>query len=210
MFKKFFSVLTVVVVAFCFSFTTSHASNGVNPDGDESLTDFWESVLESGTVDANDIKVDKNQIQMAENLSNYFEEDVDGNINFTANKETLMQMGIPESDAELMTSISSDSSDRLNIIEGEQQLQGFVGLHLKLGPRVRAMSSVIAGAFAAGYVGWHVKKIATKGPWGAGAAAAITAATGGVVGYAVKKGLKKVDIGVNIPFVSLSYTVNIP
>ena len=200
-------MLTIVSVAFCFSFTTSHASSGVSLGGNENST-FWESVLESGIVNANDIKVDKNQIQMAEKLSNYFEEDADGNINFTADKETLMQMGISESDAELMTSISSD--DELTIAEGDQQLQGFVGLHLKLGPKVRAMSAVVAGAFAAGYVGWYVKKIAATGPWGAGAAAAITAATAGVVGYAVKKGLKKVDVGVNIPFVSLSFTVSIP
>ncbi|MGE7186992.1 hypothetical protein ACQKKK_24400 [Peribacillus sp. NPDC006672] len=61
------------------------------------------------------------------------------------------------------------------------------------------MSAVVAGAFAAGYVGWYVKQIAAAGPWGAG-----------LVGYAVIKGLKKVDVGVNIPLVSLSFTVNIP
>ncbi|MGE7186991.1 hypothetical protein ACQKKK_24395 [Peribacillus sp. NPDC006672] len=69
MFKKFLTVLTIVAVAFCFSFTTSRASSGVSFGGNENSTD-WESVLESGIVNANDINVDKNQIQMAENLSN--------------------------------------------------------------------------------------------------------------------------------------------
>ncbi|MGE7768297.1 hypothetical protein [Peribacillus sp. NPDC096540] len=203
MFKKIFTVLTICAVAFGFSFSpTSHASSG-----NVNSTD-WAAVLESGTVNGDDISVDRNQMQMAEKLSNYFETDADGNINFTADKETLMNMGISESDAELMTSITSDD---LTITEGEQQdIQGFVGLYFYLGPKVRGMSAVLAGAFAAGYVGWYVKQIAAAGPWGAGAAATITAATAGVVGYGVKKKLKKVQVGVYMNGFSLSWPIFLP
>ncbi|KAA6450865.1 hypothetical protein [Bacillus swezeyi] len=191
MFKKFLVVLCTLAIAFGFSSPViSHASqiDGENPP---------------------EVSADKKQIEMAEKLSNYFELDKDGNIHFTADKETLMEMGISEHDSKLMTSMKPEE---FSFEENKDEIQayGFVGLHLKLGPKVRAMSAVAAGAFAAGYVGWYVKQIAAAGPWGAGAAAAITASTAGIVGWAVNKGLKKVNVGVNIPFVSLSYTVNIP
>lgn len=201
MFKRFFTVLSVIAIAFSFSFPMNSHASGVSYGENEKSID-WKFATD-------DIKVDKNQIQMAEKLSDYFEKDTDGNVIFTADKETLMEMGISESDAELMTSISSGELT-FNENEGEQQLQGFVGLHLKLGPKVRKMNAVVAGAFAAGYVGWHVKQIAAAGPWGMGAAAAITASTAGVVGWAVNKGLTQVNVGVNIPFVSYSFNVNIP
>lgn len=95
-----------------------------------------------------------------------------------------------------MASINLDDLS-FNKEKQEQQIQGFVGLHLKLGPKVRAMNAIVAGAFAAG-------------PWGAGAAATITASTAGVVGWVVKNKLKKVNVGINIARVSLSYTVRIP
>ena len=201
MFKKFFTVLSIVAIAFSFSFPMNSHASGVSYGESKNSID-WKFATD-------DINVDKNQIQMAEKLSDYFEKDVNGNVIFTADKETLMEMGISESDAELITSISS-SDLTFNENEGEQQLQGFVGLHLKLGPKVRKMNAVVAGAFAGGYVGWHVKQIAAAGPWGMGAAAAITASTAGVVGWAVNQGLRQVNVGVNIPFASLSFTVNIP
>ena len=84
---------------------------------------------------------------------------------------------------------------------------GFVGLYVNLSNKVRNMGAVVGGAFAGGVVGWHVKSLATAGPWGAGAAAAITAAASGTIAYAIKNGLKKVNVGVYIPFVSWSKTV---
>lgn len=200
MLKKFFSVLCVVAVVLGLSFPISSHASEVNYGENEKPIDW-----KYGT----DVTVDKNQVQMAEKLSTYFEENTDGTVDFTADKETLMDIGISENDAELMASINSDDLS-FNEEKQEQQIQGFVGLHLKLGPKVRAMNAIVAGAFAAGYVGWHVKKIAAAGPWGAGAAAAITASTAGVVGWAVKNKLKKVNVGVNIARVSLSYTVRIP
>ncbi|GAA4077043.1 hypothetical protein GCM10022410_22260 [Amphibacillus indicireducens] len=99
------------------------------------------------------------------------------------------------------------------VIEEEEMMYldggGFVGLHINLSAKTRGMAAVVAGGFAAGVVGWYVKDLALTGPWGAGAAAAITATTAGVVGYAVKNKLKRISVGVNIPFVSWSKTVTI-
>ncbi|MGG3572368.1 hypothetical protein ABES25_01125 [Bacillus gobiensis] len=191
MFKKFLAVLCVVAIALGFSSPTiSHASQ---------VNDEYPP----------EVNVDKEQIEMAEKLSNYFEQDADGSVRFTADKETLMEMGISESDIELMTSTGPEEFS-FDENKSEMQTYGFVGLHLELGPKVRAMNAVVAGAFAGGYIGWYTKQIAAAGPWGAGAAAAITASTAGVVGWAVNRSLQKVDVGVNISYVSLSYTVKIP
>ncbi|WP_442248742.1 hypothetical protein, partial [Staphylococcus aureus] len=98
-----------------------------------------------------------------------------------------MEMGISEHDSQLMTSMKSEEfSFEENEKKGDMQAYGFVGLHLKLGPKVRSMNAIVAGGFAAGYIGWYTSKIAAAGPWGAGAAAAITAGTSGAVAWAVK------------------------
>lgn len=182
MFKKFFAVLSIIVLTFSISSPMiGHAS-------------------EIGYGE-------QEQIQMANQLSNYFEVDENGDIIFTADKETLMEIGISESDAELMISAGTELT---GFTEVKKQTRGFVGLYLNLGPTVRGMSALAAGAFAGGFVGWHVKQIAAAGPWGAGAAAVITASTAGVVGWAVNNGLKKTSVGVNIPYVDFNYTVDIP
>lgn len=192
MFKKFLVVLCVLTITFSFSSPMiSHASQGNNENPP--------------------VSVDKKQLELAEKLSNYFELDKDGNIHFTADKETLMEMGISEHDSLLMTSMKSEEfSFEENEKKGDMQTLGFVGLHLKLGPKVRSMNAIVAGGFAAGYIGWYTSRIAAAGPWGAGAAAAITAGTSGAVAWAVKNKYKKVDVGVNIMFVNLAYTVKIP
>lgn len=100
---------------------------------------------------------------------------------------------------------TADNTDTASI-----QPFGFVGVYLQLGPKVRSMAAVPAGAFAAGFVGWHLKELAKAGPWGAGAAAAITASVGGVVAWAVKNHFKTVPVGVDIPGVSWSRNVYIP
>lgn len=159
-------------------------------------------------------------------LSKYFTKDEIGNISFNASKLDLYDLGISKKDAEIMLSISSKELNELaeNIdnslvinnpsnntnINSEIQPFGFVGVYLKLGPKVRSMAAVPAGAFAAGFVGWYLKDLAKAGPWGAGAAAAISASVGGVVGWAVKNHLKSVPVGKNIPGVSWSRNVYIP
>ncbi|MGD7060537.1 hypothetical protein ACQCU3_03375 [Bacillus altitudinis] len=146
-------------------------------------------------------------MELAEKLSNDFELDKDGNIHFKADKETLMKMGISEHDSQLMTSMKSEEfSFEENEKKGDMQTLGFVGLHIKLGPKVRSMNALLAGTFAGGYIGWYTKQIAAAGPWGAGAAASITAGTSAAVAWAVKNKYKKVDVGVNIMFINLAYT----
>ncbi|WP_077706693.1 hypothetical protein [Virgibacillus dokdonensis] len=172
MLKKFFPVLCVVAVVLGLSFPISSHASEVNYGENEKPIDW-----KYGT----DVIVDKNQVQMAEQLSTYFEENTDGTVDFNAVKETLMDIGISENDAELMASINSDDLS-FNEEKQEQQIQGFVGFYLKLGPKVRAMNAIVAGAFAA----------------------VITASTAGVVGWVVKNKLKKVNVGINIARVSLS------
>ncbi|WP_404457652.1 hypothetical protein [Sutcliffiella horikoshii] len=189
MLKKFFVLSTVIALVFSlFSPMSSHA-NGDSID--------WKTYY--GELDADE----EMMIETALEVSNYFEENADGSIIFTADIETLMDMGITESDAELMISAGKELS------HNQIQPDGFVGIHLNLGPRVRNMTAWAVGVFAGGYVGWYAKQFAVN-PITAGVAALITAGTGLAVGNAVKKGLKRVSVGMNIPGISLSYTVNIP
>lgn len=153
------------------AFSTSVSANGISYGKKEDSID-WDADSKILVVNPDAIVVDKEQIELAENLSKFFEEDANGNVEFTADKETLVELGISESYAEIMTSISLDA---LSVNEREQQLQGFVGIHFNIGKKTRNMSAVAAGAFAAGYIGYYTKQIAAAGPWGAAAAATITA-----------------------------------
>lgn len=207
MLKRIISVLSISTI-FAFGFVTPMTGLAEEASLNKS------SVEQNVWTDSSDPNnADKESIELAKELSNYFKEDSNGNIEFTADKETLIELGISEKDAHLILSIdpnelTMEAADEVG--EGDQQVYGFVGLHLKLGPKVRAMNGIVAGGFAAGFIGWHVKQIAAAGPWGAGAATAITAGTAGAVGWAVNKGLTEVNVGPNIPFVNMSYTVNIP
>lgn len=58
-----------------------------------------------------------------------------------------------------------DPNVEINTDAPSTQLLGFVGLYLKLGPQIRSMSALPAGAFAAGFVGWYLKELAAAGPW---------------------------------------------
>lgn len=58
-----------------------------------------------------------------------------------------------------------DPNVEINTDAPSTQLFGFVGLYLKLGPQIRSMSALPAGAFAAGFVGWYLKELAAAGPW---------------------------------------------
>lgn len=174
---------------------------------------------------SNSIEYDKDN-ELSIELSKYFTKDERGNISFNASKYDLYDLGISNKDAEIMLSFSSkelnefaesiDNSLVINNttnntnINSEIQLFGFVGVYLKLGPKVRSMAAIPAGAFAAGFVGWYLKDLAKSGPWEAGVAAAISASVGGIVGWAVKNHLKTVPVGRNIPGVSWSRNVYIP
>lgn len=158
-------------------------------------------------------------------LSKFFEKENDGNIYFKGTKSDLRNLGISQKDADVILSFTSnelnqfanhlDSSliiDKPNNKFNNNLIQpyGFVGLNLHLGPKVRSMSAVVAGGFAGGFVGWHLKELPATGPWGAGAAGAISASVAGVVGWAVSNHLTVVPVGVDIPGISWSRDVSIP
>lgn len=174
-----------------------------------------------------DFEIDSSKSsELAVQLCEFFAQNESGDICFNATKTELLNMGITEEDANIMLSFTStelnefakqiDSSINVSVPNEQEmnkivrQPRGFVGLKLKLGPKVRSMAAVPAGAFAGGFIGWHLKSLATKGPWGAGAAAAISASVAGIVGWGVKNHMKVVNVGKNIPGVSWSQTVSIP
>ena len=172
--------------------------------------------------DNTSVREQNDKVNLSESLSDYFKKDTLGNVIFTASLNELMALGISEHDAKVMLSFtpnelkkfgnSIDSSLLVeeNINDLGYLTRGFVGLKLNLGPKIRSMNGIAAGAFAGGFVGWHLKEMAAAGPWGAGAAAAITASVAGTVGYAVTNGLRFVNVGINIPGVKWIKNVNIP
>ncbi|GEN29833.1 mannitol/fructose-specific phosphotransferase system IIA component (Ntr-type) [Cerasibacillus quisquiliarum] len=86
------------------AFSTSVSANGISYGKKEDSID-WDADSKILVVNPDAIVVDKEQIELAENLSKFFEEDANGNVEFTADKEILVELGISESDAEIMTSI---------------------------------------------------------------------------------------------------------
>ncbi|UAC48586.1 hypothetical protein K6959_00850 [Bacillus aquiflavi] len=106
---------------------------------------------------------------------------------------------------QLPTNYAEVSGEEMQYIDGG----GFVGFRVTFKASTRKMGAAVGGAYVAGVVGWHCRHLATAGPWGAGAAAAITAAAGGTASWAINKGLRRVNIGVNIPGVSWSKSLTI-
>lgn len=94
---------------------------------------------------------------------------------------------------------SDVNSDEMEYIDGG----GFVGFHVYMADWVVNAGKIAGAAFVAGFVGWYAKSLA-KNPWGAGAAALITATAAGVAGWAISQGLRDFYIGANVPFVSWS------
>ena len=87
-----------------FGFFSSVSANGISYGKKEDSID-WDADSKILVVNPDAIVVDKEQIELAENLSKFFEEDANGNVEFTADKEILVELGISENDAEIMTSI---------------------------------------------------------------------------------------------------------
>ena len=114
-----------------------------------------------------------------------------------------MNLGLSQADAQAILDNASSA------VTSPIRTRGFVGLHINLGTKTRNMSSWAAAAYVTGYVGWYLKVFATT-PATAGAVALISAEVGASVKYAITHGIKRIDVGVNIPFVALSYTVTTP
>ncbi|ATF25858.1 MULTISPECIES: hypothetical protein [Brochothrix] len=144
-----------------------------------------------------------------ETLSSFYIKKADGNIALDMSNPELYKIGFTNKQLQELNQLTQE----FKIIKKENigvETRGFVGLQIKLGKKTRAKGAIAGGAFVTGYVGWHIRKIAIAGPWGAGAAAVITATCASSVAYAISKGWKKVNVGVNIPFVKFSYTIQTP
>lgn len=175
------------------------SEKSINQDGLNFSAEEIDIITENGQY-----SYDEKTTEDALKLQKYFGYDKNGNVVLNATKEQLIaDLNITESQALDLLSIS-ESGVRTT------EYRGFVGVYVHLGPKVRAMNGWAAGAFAGGYVGWYAKQLAAAGPWGAGAAALITASAAATVKWAVENGVRTVPIGSQIPGFSLSYNVNVP
>lgn len=165
-----------------------------------------EDVLHT-TISSDDIGsvavLDEAQQKIADAISGYYTKDSLGNIIFTATLADLMNLGLSQSDAQAIL----DSANATTT--SSTRARGFVGLYINLGSKTRKMGGWAAAAYVTGYVGWYLKVFATT-PATAGAAAVISASVGAATKYAVERGIKRISAGVNIPFISLSYSISTP
>lgn len=90
------------------------------------------------------------------------------------------------------------SKEEMTYIDGG----GWVGFRIYISDGTRALGTVGGTAAVAGVVANLTQKFAAAGPWGAGAAAALTTLAGGVAGLAIQNNWEHADITVNIPFVN--------
>ncbi|MFV0559356.1 MAG: hypothetical protein ACK5NA_01380 [Enterococcus sp.] len=149
--------------------------------------------------------VTDNNLQPKVDFSKYFYVDSNDSIQMNINSAELKsQYNLTDKDISDLQILNTQIK-----YTDESKLRGFVGLHINLGSKVRGMSAVVAGGFAAGYCSFYLKQFAIN-PVTAGVVEGISAAIGGTVDWAVNQGMKRVDVGVNVPFVSLAFTVNVP
>ena len=145
---------------------------------------------------------DKDQ-KIADAITDFYALDEDGKIKFNATVKNITDLGISEKDAKLMI------EDAEAIQDVPMRLRGFVGLHINLGPKIRAMNAWAAGLYAGGRVGFALKVFATN-PHTAGVVAIISGSVVGSVRWAVQNRVRRISVGVHLPRVSLSRTVSIP
>ncbi|WP_416037385.1 hypothetical protein ACL43R_06810 [Lactococcus formosensis] len=93
---------------------------------------------------------DKDQ-KIADAITDFYALDEEGKIKFNATVKNLTDLGISEKDAKLMI------EDAEAIQDVPMRLHGFVGLHINLGPKIRAMNAWAAGLYAGGRVGFALK-----------------------------------------------------
>lgn len=145
---------------------------------------------------------DKDQ-KIADAITDFYALDEEGKIKFNATVKDLTDLGISEKDAKLMI------EDAEAIQDVPMRLRGFVGLHINLGPKIRAMNAWAAGLYAGGRVGFALKIFATN-PHTAGVVAIISGSVVGSVRWAVQNRVRRISVGVHLPRVSLSRTVSLP
>lgn len=145
---------------------------------------------------------DKDQ-KIADAITDFYALDEERKIKFNATVKDLTDLGISEKDAKLMI------EDAEAIQDVPMRLRGFVGLHINLGPKIRAMNAWAAGLYAGGRVGFALKVFATN-PHTAGVVAIISGSVVGSVRWAVQNRVRRISVGVHLPRVSLSRTVSLP
>lgn len=194
----------IIVGLLCFTLLFSLSVPIISNASDN---DLYEIIVdENGYFTVNgekNIYSDQSRVsEIGDFLSNYFYTDSNGNVKLDITvDEIASKLNLSTEETNQLYEFSKDLPNIYN--------RGFVGLTLRLGPKVRSMGSVLAGGFAAGYCGWYLKEFA-KTPVTAGVVGAISAGIGGAVAWAVNKGLTSVDVGVDVPGISKRFYVNVP
>lgn len=150
----------------------------------------------------NNVSVSEDIMNAGQVLENYFYLDKFGNVNLKGTPEELAKdLGITVTEAELMYQATKELP---NLYE-----RGSVGFRFNLGPKVRGMGGWAAGTFATGYVAWYMKQFAVN-PATSGVVALISGAIGWSVKTAVENHWRVANATVEVPFVNLVYTINLP
>ncbi|MDR2832638.1 MAG: hypothetical protein LBV67_02865 [Streptococcaceae bacterium] len=150
---------------------------------------------------------EQRDVKLAEKLTNYFQVD-DNNVVLNVDKDTLInELGMSEEEATEILNLSQIYASENIIVPNRQR--GFVGLHLDFGPKLRSLGAWAAGLYVGARVGWYLKQFATT-PHTAGVVAIISGSIVWVVKEAIRTGLRRQSIGVNIPGWSWSFRVSFP
>ena len=169
---------------------------------DSAVTNVVTKSVEKITVHDNSSygSIDDEIVSSGRALEQYFV--IEGHqIRLHVDADTLAKaMNVSTKTAQLMIDNTNEINNSVSITNG------FVGVYINLGPKVRGMGSWAAAAFATGYVGFYLKNFAVN-PLTAGVA---SAGAGAAVKYAVEHGIKRVPVGKNIPGISMSYVVQVP
>ncbi|HEM4335509.1 TPA: hypothetical protein U1Y26_002238 [Streptococcus suis] len=161
-----------------------------------------EVIVEVDGQTFHNVSVSEDILNAGQVLENYFYVDKVGNVNLKGSPEELAKaLGISVDEA---ISFYQATKELPNIYD-----RGPVGFKFNLGPTVRAMNGWAAGAFATGYAGWYLKQFAVN-PLTAGVVAVISGAIGWSVKTAVENLWTVAYATVDVPFVNLVYTIDLP
>lgn len=161
-----------------------------------------EVIVEVDGQTFHNVSVSEDILNAAQVLENYFYVDKFGNVNLKGSPEELAKvLGVSVDEA---ISFYQATKELPNVYD-----RGPVGLKFNLGPTVRGMNGWAAGTFAAGYAGWHLKQFAVN-PTTAGVVAVISGAIGWSVKTAVENLWTVAYVTVEVPFVDLVYTIDLP
>lgn len=202
--KKSFKALVVGLgIVSIFSSALPMVSHSVFADSALTRVDKANDIVLN--VDGNkfyNVSVSEDIVNAGQILEDYFYVDKFGNINLKGTPEEIAKnIGISVQEASLMYEAVKELP---NVYE-----RGPVGFRFNLGPQVRGMGGWAAGAFATGYAGWHLKQFAVN-PVTAGFVAVISGAIGWAVKTAVENYWTVAVATVEVPFVNLVYTIDLP